>query len=84
MGNLCMAIKLGYIMYDQHVYDCWYQGLDLGLQRDQLVYLPTNHHLTFKVSKITYVAITQFFLTFIFLFICYSLFFFKGLHMYNK
>jgi hypothetical protein len=26
-GNLCMAIELGDIMYDQHAYDCWYQGL---------------------------------------------------------
>jgi hypothetical protein len=46
MGNLCMVIELGDIMYDQHVYDCWYQGLNLGFQRDQLLYLPTNQHLT--------------------------------------
>ncbi len=34
MGNLCMAIEFGDIMYDQHVYDCWYQGLNLGLFGD--------------------------------------------------
>ncbi len=34
MGNLCMAIEFGDIMYDQHVYDCRYQGLNLGLFGD--------------------------------------------------
>jgi hypothetical protein len=34
MGNLCMAIELGDIMYDQYVYDCWYQGLNLGFFGD--------------------------------------------------
>jgi len=34
MGNLCMAIEFGDIMHDQHVYDCRYQGLNLGLFGD--------------------------------------------------